>query len=57
MGGSIKDRKVESAFTTTHHTGVMIPVYAYGPGAEAFGGIYQNTDIYKKMMGALELKK
>ena len=57
MGGSIKDRKVESAFTTTHHTGVMIPVYAYGPGAEEFGGIYQNTDIYHKMMSLLGLKK
>ncbi len=57
MGGSIKDRIVESAFTTTHHTGVMIPVYAYGPGAEEFGGIYQNTDIYHKMMSLLGLKK
>ncbi len=57
MGGSIKDRKVESAFTTKHHTGVMIPVFAYGPGAEEFGGIYQNTDIYHKMMSLLGLKK
>lgn len=57
MGGSIKDRIVESAFTTTHHTGVMIPVFAYGPGAEEFQGIYQNTDIYHKMMGLLGLKK
>lgn len=57
MGGSIKDRKVEGAFTTDHHTGVMIPVFAYGPGAEEFGGIYQNTDIYHKMISLLGLKK
>lgn len=57
MGGSIEERRIESAFTTGHHTGVMIPVFAYGPGAESFGGIYQNTDIYHKMMDALGLKK
>jgi alkaline phosphatase len=56
-GGSIAERKVEGAFLTTHHTGVMIPVFAYGPGAEEFQGIYQNTDIYHKMMNLLGLKK
>lgn len=55
-GGSIEEKRIESAFTTGHHTGVMIPVYAFGPGAEAFGGIYENTAIYDKMMTALELK-
>ncbi len=56
-GGSIKDKKVEGKFISTYHTGVMIPVFAYGPGAENFTGIYQNTDIYKKMMEELGLKK
>lgn len=27
------------------HTGCMVPVFAYGPGAEYFSGIHQNTDI------------
>lgn len=56
-GGSIAERKIESAFVSTHHTGVMIPVFAYGPGAEQFQGIYENTDIYHKMMNLLGLKK
>lgn len=55
-GGSIEEKRIEGAFTTGHHTGVMIPVYAFGPGAEAFGGIYENTAIYHKMMDALGLK-
>lgn len=55
-GGSLEERKLETAFTTTHHTGVMIPVYAFGPGAEEFGGIYENTAIYDKMMELLGLK-
>lgn len=40
-------------FTTTGHTGTMIPVFAYGPGAELFAGIYENTAIYHKMMALL----
>jgi alkaline phosphatase len=27
----------------------MVPVFAYGPGAELFTGIMNNTDIYEKM--------
>lgn len=27
------------------HTGNMVPVYAYGPGAEKFSGTHDNTDI------------
>ncbi len=42
-------------FTTTSHTAVMIPVFAYGPGAESFSGIYENTAIYSKMRKALRL--
>ena len=31
------------------HTGVMVPVFAFGPGAERFSGIQQNTDIPRKV--------
>lgn len=31
------------------HTGVMVPVFAFGPGAERFTGIQQNTDIPRKI--------
>ncbi len=44
-------------FSTDYHTGVMVPVYAYGPGAEAFMGTYENTAIFDKMMAALGLDK
>ena len=37
-------------FNTNYHTASMVPVYAYGPGAELFGGMYENTAIYTKMM-------
>ncbi|HMI65190.1 MAG TPA: hypothetical protein VK517_04100 [Cyclobacteriaceae bacterium] len=51
----MKNGTVEAKFVTNGHTGVMVPVFSFGPGAEAFSGIYPNTDIYSKMMGALRL--
>ncbi|MDX1941231.1 MAG: alkaline phosphatase [Saprospiraceae bacterium] len=44
--------KLKIAFTSNAHTGTLIPVYAYGPSAHLFSGIYENTDIYKKMRQA-----
>ena len=32
----------------------MIPVFAYGQGAENFVGIYDNTQIFYKMMEAFQ---
>lgn len=49
--GSTQD-SIVSKFTTTQHTAALIPVFAYGPGAEQFGGIYENTAIYDKMREA-----
>jgi alkaline phosphatase len=42
-------------FSSGHHTAEPVPVFAFGPGAEAFSGVYQNTDIYYKMMRLLGL--
>ena len=41
--------KIEPGFSSTYHSATMIPVFAYGPGSEDFRGIYQNTDINKKI--------
>lgn len=47
--------KSATHFSTTHHTAIMVPVYAKGPGAEAFAGTYENTQFFYKMMSALSL--
>ncbi|MCA9561761.1 MAG: alkaline phosphatase [Myxococcales bacterium] len=45
--------KLKLDFTTNGHTAAMVPVFAYGPSAELFSGIYENTEIYHKMKQAL----
>lgn len=42
--------KIAPAFSTDGHSATMIPVFAIGPGAHTFGGIYENTEIYHKMI-------
>lgn len=41
------------AFTSDYHTADLIPVFAIGPGQQLFGGIYENTAIYDRMMRLL----
>ncbi|KAA3601583.1 MAG: alkaline phosphatase [Calditrichaeota bacterium] len=48
-GGNVEEGKVETIFASKHHTGALIPVYAYGRGSENFRGFYDNTDVFKKM--------
>ena len=55
MPGS-KLNDIQVAFTTKSHTAMMIPVFAEGPGAEAFRGIYENTAIFDKFKSAMDLK-
>lgn len=55
--GDTKTGMVEGKFTTGSHTGVMIPVFAYGPGSEKFAGFYENTEIFHKMVEAFGFKK
>jgi alkaline phosphatase len=55
--GNLKEKTITAHFSTDDHTGVMVPVFAFGPGAEDFIGIYENTQIFEKMMKAFGFKK
>ena len=46
-GSTVKD--FIPAFSTKTNTGALIPVFAFGPGAEQFAGIYENTAIFDKL--------
>lgn len=53
--GSIKDKTIEAVFATKGHSGVMVPLFAYGTGANDFSNVVENTDIFHKIMKALDL--
>lgn len=40
---------VKLMFSTKGHSGTLVPVFAYGAGAESFAGVMKNTDVPKKI--------
>lgn len=50
LSGDQSTGTVSGNFSTNDHTSVMVPVFAYGPGAQEFMGLYQNTEIFKKII-------
>jgi len=53
LGGSFYNG-VKEKESTLSHTGTMVPIFAFGPGANVFTGIYQNTDIHRKLLELTE---
>ena len=45
--------KIKPKFSTSGHSATMVPVFAEGPNASLFGGIYENTEIYHKIKSLL----
>ena len=52
----IINNKAGVGWTSYSHTGVPVPVYAIGQGAELFSGSYDNTDIFKNLVKATGVK-
>jgi alkaline phosphatase len=55
-GGNIEKGKIVAKYTSDDHSGIPVPVFAFGPGAENFSGVYQNTELFKKIVQLLDLK-
>lgn len=53
LDGNISKGYVDGHFSTNDHTAVMVPVFAYGPHSADFRGVYENTDIFHKIMRIL----
>jgi len=54
IGGDLDGTNLVGGFSTLKHSAAMIPVFAYGQGAENFVGIYDNTQIFYKMIEAFQ---
>ncbi len=53
LGQTSHSNRFEPLFTARLHSAAMVPVFAYGPQAHLFSGVYENTEIYFKMWQAL----
>ncbi|MEE1945832.1 alkaline phosphatase [Pedobacter sp. KR3-3] len=57
LDANYRKGSVRGNFSTDDHTNIMVPVFAYGPGAQNFMGVYPNTEIYTRILRALRVKK
>ena len=53
LNGSYTDSTVVAQFNTGGHTGTIVPIYSFGPCADQFTGIMENTDIPTRIKAAL----
>ena len=49
-----KDNDVKDKWTTLNHTGVPVPIFSFGMGAENFTGVMQNKDIAKRILNLMK---
>ena len=54
LGGSLEERNVKVHFSTKGHNGILVPVYAYGPHADEFSGIYENEELFRKISALMK---
>ncbi|MEW2922932.1 alkaline phosphatase [Muricauda sp. ANG21] len=53
VGGNSSEGVVQGDFLTVDHTGILVPLFAYGPQSQNFGGVYENTEIFQKIVKAI----
>lgn len=53
LDGNLKSGYVDGHFSSNDHSGVMVPVFAYGPHSLDFRGTYENTEIHHKLMAII----
>lgn len=55
LDANYRKGSVRGNFSSDDHTNIMVPVFAYGPGSQHFIGVYNNTEIFKKILKAYRL--
>jgi alkaline phosphatase len=53
---SLDANGLQADWLTTGHTAVMTPLFAFGPGAEAFTGVLENTEVPGLLSDLLDLR-
>lgn len=57
-GGNISRKTATAGFNEKGgHTGIMVPIFSYGPGAEKFSGIHDNTFFMNQFLELLGIEK
>lgn len=53
--GNMEHHMIEADFTTDDHTGIFVPIFSYGPQSHLFQGVFENNEVFERMLRALDL--
>ena len=51
---TLSEQGVAYTWSTTGHSGVMVPIYLYGTGAELINGVMENADLGARLKALIE---
>ncbi|MBQ1648875.1 MAG: alkaline phosphatase, partial [Bacteroidales bacterium] len=54
LKGDLAAHSIKVNFATTGHNGIVVPVFAFGPHAEDFAGVHENSEIGKMIMNLIK---
>ncbi len=55
--GNRKEKTITVKFSSPDHTAEMVPIFSFGPGAEQFSGINQNTFFFDRFQQLLKIRE
>ena len=55
--GNMENKMIEGDFTTDDHTATMVPIFAYGPHSQEFQGVYENSEVFHKILKVLKVQE
>ena len=50
IDGNLQESEVIINYVSEDHTATMVPVFSLGPNSEKFKGVYDNTEIFNKLL-------
>jgi len=53
IDGDKEAGRITGVYSSDDHTPVFVPVLAYGPGAASFTGVYENTEIFHRIIKSI----
>jgi alkaline phosphatase len=53
VGGNMAGT-VRADFLSVDHSGTLVPLFAYGPRSGSFTGVFDNTEVFHRIMAAIE---
>lgn len=56
-GKNAETNELMAHFSTKGHSSIMVPIFAFGPGAEEFSGINDNTFFFDTILKLLKITK